>query len=243
MKASSYHCPVPIDIRSLKAGNVSEDEIRAIASRFHEDHKTRAVLDALKPDSDSGDVCVATGDLHITGDLNLFDRDIFALFVDGSLTVDGLYADCDHPASYLLVTGDMRARDVITGGWLEVHGDLTTGNLIGNYNDCSAFIGGDVRAELFYGEEHFFTIRGAVHADVVIGAPRLDVAVDPLAIGLDDPQLLDHLDRELLGVEEEVDDDGSTVLWIDGIEDFDELKRRVAAGQPLRTPNSDDAHD
>ena len=54
--------------------------------------------------------------------------------VCGDLAVDGvfsdfLYGDDDDPGSHLLVTGDMRARGVITAGWMEVHGSLACGRL------------------------------------------------------------------------------------------------------------------
>jgi hypothetical protein len=100
---------------------------------------------------------VADGDLHIAGDLILVTENVFVLAVNGSLVVDGLYRDYDSPESFLLVSGDMRARDVITMGYLNVDGSLTTGTLIGDYNDGTARIGGDVRARVFYGEEHYFT--------------------------------------------------------------------------------------
>ncbi|MEU2913380.1 hypothetical protein ACWCQ0_36445 [Streptomyces massasporeus] len=74
------------------------------------------------------------------------------------------------------MTGSMRARDVVTAGRLEVHGDLSTDRLIGDYNDCGAHISGDVHARLFYGEHHHFTIGGALSAHAVIGRPRLEIA-------------------------------------------------------------------
>ncbi len=204
--------------------------MRQWLSRFREEPKitnTIAVLADVKA-GDLDDILVASGDLHITGDLDLADEGAFVLIVDGRLTVDGLYHDSDDPESYLLVTGDMRARDVITAGWLEVHGSLTTGRLIGDYNDCSAHLAGDVHAEFFYGEEHFFTIKGALHAEVIVGSrsrPRLDIAVRPEdVVAMDDPRLLDYFDRELVNVHD------STV---DGL-NFDALKVRVAAGISLR---------
>ncbi len=156
------------------------------------------------------------------------------LVVLGDLRVDGAYTDTDDPETFLLVTGDMRARDVVTSGWLEVHGDLSTDRLIGDYNDCAAHIGGDVLVTLFYGEEHFFTIEGELAADVVIGVPRLMIDAEPECVDLTDPALLDHFDRELLRVLEDTDADGAPFLDLDGIADFRAVKRRVIAGEPLR---------
>jgi hypothetical protein len=227
--------------RSFKQGQVSRDEAVGLLSRFRDGtHKARAVKEALEEiENYVGDLLVVSGDLHVPGDLDLMRGGAYVLVVDGDLTVDGVYRDYDDPESFLLVTGDLQARDVVTAGWLEVHGDLRCGHLIGDYNDCSTYIGGDVHARFFYGEEHFFTVGGAVHVEVVVGGahrPRLDIVVRPEALPLDDARLLDHLDRELLRFHEDEQEDGTAVLYVDGIKDFTEIKRRVVAGIPLRTP-------
>lgn len=219
-------------VRSLRQGQVSEDEVRGLLGRFADAYKTRATLEVLAETDSSSyyDIFVASGDLEVAGDLDMMKEEAGVLVVDGSLTVQGAYSDYDDPETFLLVTGDMSARDVQTAGWLEVHGNLTVGSLIGDYNDCGAWIGGDVRARLFYGEEHHFTIGGRLMAGAVIGRPRLDIAVMPPVIELDDVLLLHHLDPELVDTEE--DDDGN-IIAVGGI-DFRAIKQRVAAGIPLR---------
>jgi len=180
------------------------------------------------------EVFVVDGDLDLPGDLDLFAEGAYLLVVLGNLSVGGVYRDYDDPESFLFVTGDMRARDVITAGWLEVRGSLTTGRLIGDYNDCGARIDGDVRAELFYGEEHHFNIGGELRADIIVGRPRLTIAAQPTAvIPLDDNRLLRHFDRPLLRLFEDTDRHGKAIVEVDGFRDFKELKRRVAAGLPL----------
>jgi hypothetical protein len=165
---------------------------------FRESHKAKQVIAALAEfEAYDSDVLLVDGDLHVPGDLDLSDEGAYLLVVRGDLTVGGYYSDSDDPESFLLVTGHMRARDVVTAGWLEVHGDLYTGRLIGDYNDCSALIGGDAHVELFYGEEHWFTVGGRVDASVVIGSPRMSGAC-PAGLELDDVRLLHHFDRELL---------------------------------------------
>jgi hypothetical protein len=217
--------------RSYKQGQVSRAEAVAAIRLFREQHKRASVTKALDEIQDYiSDFLLVDGDLHVPGDLDLTDQGIYVLAVLGDLTVDGAYGDSDDPESMLLVTGNMTARDVVTAGFLEVHGDLDTGRLIGDYNDCDAYIGGDVRANLFYGEEHFFTIGGTLVAEAVIGRPRLEIANEPAGIELDDPRLLEHFDRELLRMDEE---DGT--VYVDGLRDFREVKRRVAAGLPLRS--------
>ncbi|ROO86883.1 hypothetical protein EDD29_4465 [Actinocorallia herbida] len=223
-------------VRSLRRGQVTEAEARAAVRLFHEPHKAKAVDGALDDIEDyETDVLVADGDLHVPGDLDLTDEGAYLLIVHGDLIVDGCYGDGDDPESFLLVTGGMRARDVVTAGWLEVHGDLRTGRLIGDYNDCSALIGGDVHADLFYGEEHWFTVEGRVHANVVVGTPRMS-ANRPAGLPLDDVRLLDHFDRDLLRVLDDTAEDGTPLVDVDGFRDFHALKRRVRAGLPLRPP-------
>jgi hypothetical protein len=112
--------------------------------------------------------------------------------------------------------------------------------LIGDYNDCSAYIGGDVRTGLFYGEEHHFTIGGALSANAVIGQPRLEIATPPAVIDIDDLRMLDHFDRDLLRVFDDHDDNGNTLTYVDGFDDFRELKRRVRAGLPFRAAETRD---
>lgn len=209
---------------------MSEDEARALLARINHDYNARYTLEALARDPWSPDILVADGDLHVAGDLILLAERALVLAVSGSLLVDGLYRDYDSPESFLLVSGDMRARDVITTGWLEVRGSLEAGTLIGDFNDCAARIGGDVRVRVFYGEEHHFTIGGSLTADALLDLGHLDIAVTPPVMDLDDPGLLGYLDPELL--EEGEDDDGNPV--VDGV-DGEALKKRVAAGIPLRT--------
>ncbi|MFE7041016.1 hypothetical protein ACFU9X_16675 [Streptomyces atratus] len=224
------------NVLSYKKNQVSQAEVITAIGRFHEDYKIKHVTAALDEiEGYTGDVWFVDGDLHIPGDLDLTQEGVYLLVVLGDLVVDGAYGDSDDPESFLLVAGNMRARDVVTGGWLEVHGDLSTDRLIGDYNDCGVHIGGDVHAQLFYGEEHHFTIGGALIANAVIGEPRLEIAIRPAVIDIDDPRMLEHFDRDLLDVYDDEDDDGNEITCVDGFDDFHELKRRVNAGLPLRT--------
>ncbi|MGW0941387.1 hypothetical protein ACWD4O_02380 [Streptomyces sp. NPDC002623] len=224
--------------RSFKQRQVPRSEVLAAVGRFRDSHKIKHVTVGLDEIEDyEADVWLADGDLHVHGDLDLHQERAYLLVVLGDLVVDGGYADYDDPESYLLVTGDMRARDVVTAGWLEVHGELRADRLIGDYNDCAAYIGGDVHTGLFYGEEHHFTVGGALTAAAVIGRPRLEIAQQPVGLEMDDPRLLEHLDRDLLRVYDDEDEDGRRVTCVDGIRDFREVKRRVKAGRPLHSPD------
>ncbi|WP_236240548.1 hypothetical protein [Streptomyces sp. CC228A] len=227
--------------RSYKKNQVSHAEVITAIGRFHDDWKTKRVTAALRDIEDyTSDIWLVDHDLHIPGDLELTQERAYLLVVLGDLVVDGTYGDSDHPESFLLVTGSMRARDVVTAGWLEVHGDLSTDRLIGDYNACGAYIGGNVHARLFYGEHHHFTIGGTLSAQAVIDEPRLDIATPPAVIGMYDLRMLDHFDRDLLHVYEDVDDNGNVITCVDGFHDFHELKRRVYAGLPFHTAETRD---
>ncbi|WP_326769402.1 hypothetical protein OG978_36905 [Streptomyces sp. NBC_01591] len=222
------------NVRSYKKNQVSQAEVITAIGRFRSDYKIKRVTAALD-EIDEYDIWFVDGDLHIPGDLDLTHEHVWLLVVLGDLVVDGTYGDSDDPELFSLVTGNMRARDIVTAGWLEVHGDLRTDRLIGDYNDCSAYIGGDVHAQLFYGENHHFTIGGALIANAVIGEPRLEIATPPAAIDIDDPRMLEHFDRDLLRVFDDHDENDNAITYVDGFDDFHELKRRVNAGLPLRT--------
>ncbi|MER5989335.1 hypothetical protein [Streptomyces sp. NPDC001787] len=229
------------NVRSYKKNQVSRAEVITAIGLSHNDYMIKHVTAALDEfEGYTADIGFVDGDLHIPGGLDLTDESVYLLVVLGDLVVDGAYGDDDYPESFLLVTGNMRARDIVTGGWLEVHGDLSTDRLIGDYNDCSAHIGGDVHARLFYGEEHHFTIGGALIANAVIGRPRLKIATPPTAIGLADLRMLEHFDRDLLRVFDDHDENDNAITYVDGFHDFRELKRRVNAGLPLRAAETRD---
>ncbi len=224
--------------RSFKQGQVTRDEALALIERFRLPHKIKHVREQLPElENFTSDLYVVEGDLTIAGDLDLRIEGAWILVVLGDLTVGGAYSDSDDPESFLLVTGAMRARDVVTAGWLEVHGNLDVANhLIGDYNDCSAYVGGDVRAGLLYPEEHSFEIVGEVHVEHALGIKsRVTAANAPVFIGMDDKRLLELIDPTLLHTfDDDEDDEGNPTIGIDGIKDFAEVKRRVRAGRPLR---------
>ncbi len=101
------------------------------------------------------------GDLHIPGHLNMCDLNLAGLIVHGDLIVDGCFQDYDDPMTFTVVKGNMIANSVLTAGELEVHGNLTCENLIGDYNHYGCFVGGDTNAEVFFEENHHFEFVGS----------------------------------------------------------------------------------
>ena len=116
------------------------------------------------------DVRVCDGDLEIDGDFSTSAANIAGLFVRGSLRVAGRYRDTGYPRSSVIVVGDLVARDIVTGGHLEVLGNLHAARyLVGDHNDYGARIAGGVRARLFVPQHHHFAIGGAVDVACAIG--------------------------------------------------------------------------
>lgn len=222
-------------VRSYRANEVSVDELHAAVADSAAPAVARAVRSALEDIAAyAGDAWVVDGDLRVPGDLDLAAAGVWLLVVGGDLVVEGCYGDSDDPETFAFVRGSLRARDIVTAGSLEVRGDVHVRRLIGDYNHGLMTVGGDVVADLVYGEEHFFAIAGQLRAGVVIGETHLEGAPQPAHLEMDDPALLAHFDRELLRVLDDVDEDDQPVVEVDGLADFAVVKRRVRAGQPLR---------
>lgn len=112
------------------------------------------------------------------------DRPAFAgLIVDGDLTVTGSVMNWEMDfGPFLLVRGDLRARNVATAGsQVVVHGNLhVTQTLAGFYNHGSTIVRGDTRAEVVATIEHRIQLHGRLDAQLVIAGSFLEIA-DPAA--------------------------------------------------------------
>lgn len=215
--------------RSLKRGSLSHRELVELASKRRQTQVPAVVLTA----PDAYDALVYDGDLEVDGDLSTREIKATRLFVTGDLSVAGTFSDTDDPETYTVVFGDMKARDVLTNGWLEVHGDLTVRQtLAGFYNDCSASIGGNLGARLFFPETHYFDVGGDLNVEHVVGydsnyriPERLQAAVVPVEDGR---AMVDLLVREVLDPKpEELEEDEEPIL------DTAVLFARVRAGLPI----------
>jgi hypothetical protein len=177
------------------------------------------------------DSVIVDGDLVIDGDLNTFKAGLCRLVVTGSLRVAGLYHDYSDPETAVFVLGDFEAGRVITSGALAVAGDVTVrGALVGDYNDHSAELHGDVRARLFIPENHFFTIRKTLTVEHVLGGGaqhRVPPELKAAAMPVDDERLRDLVVPEVLDSDDK--DDPEAEVWLD----HTEVRKRVMAGAPL----------
>ena len=226
---------LPSTVRSIRRGTLGTDEALALTALFRDDPLANVTAGIVRDIADyaPGDIYFHDGDLHLPGDYASDDANALVLIVRGNLTVDGVYCDTLDPDAFTLVTGNLRANAAVTAGFLEVHGDLVVrGSLIGDYNDGSAYIAGNVRCGLFYPENHHFTVLGDLEAGTAIGAVKHRVSGEGCRpadiIGLDDARLLDLFDHELL---RPIDMDGRQ--GVDGFR-FPDLVARVLAGQPVK---------
>ena len=138
---------------------------------------------------------VHKGDLHIDGDFVLPHPKMAGayepihLIVLGDLVVDGRFADCDDPESSVLVTGSLRATVIYTAGRLEVGGDLEADMILGDYEDHLCHVGGNLRCQVFWSDEHTFHAAGA-EVEHALG-PELHLELEagevtPMVFGPDD---------------------------------------------------------
>lgn len=216
---SINHC------RSVNDGAASPEEVAELAGRSMNPRVARAMLEA----TGHYDVRIAGGDLEIAGDLSTFEARLCGLIVCGSLRVRGRYSDFDDPASFVLVLGDFEAGEVWTAGQLEIQGDATVrGALLGDYNDYSCNVGGDLEARLFYPEEHFFEVDGACRFGIAVGN-RYRINRD--VSFTDGPALREALVDDVLYIEE---DDGEAIVELDG----GALRKRFREREPLFRANA-----
>ena len=215
-------------VRSLRAGETSVDELRALTKAFG---AAEAHFEG-DPTEWAYDSVVVDGDLVIEGNLSTFERGWATLVVTGSLHVTGHFRDCDDPATAVFVLGAMRAERVVTSGALCVAGARVVDELLaGDMGEHSADIRGDVTARFFVPENHHFEIGGTLRADAVLGdgadsqvPKRLAKAAKPMPR----MKLREILVDDVLDIYE--DDDGN----LENLELLhDELLARARQGLPI----------
>ncbi|MFP2924205.1 hypothetical protein ACLESO_03095 [Pyxidicoccus sp. 3LG] len=168
------------------------------------------------------------------------------LIVEGDLIVKGRYEDSLDPESVVVVTGSLRAGDVITTGFLEVHGDLIARqSILFLDNDACCEVLGDVRAPFVYTNYHAVKVHGGVEARLVTGDAKhirskekytFLEETDRRVRELLSPKLLKVFADEMFEDEEgeEVDPDEP---WIDAI-DSEKLAAFIRRGKPALVETS-----
>ena len=133
-----------------------------------------------------GDLATDTITLHVgatrvAGDLALdfdFDDDDNpdGTIVDGDLEVTGSIVNRDSDRGpFLLVSGDVRAKNLIAGGAeIVILGDLIVDDVIfGFYNHGTITVHGTTRAKAIITEYHAFDLRGRVEGITISGRGRI----------------------------------------------------------------------
>jgi hypothetical protein len=110
----------------------------------------------------SGRPVIWFGDAHFDADLSLDGP----LIVLGDLTVDGLLSDGDVDRSFLVVTGNVRARALYSGAFNLVLGDLHADAVACFNNDGGLGVGGDLVTNLFIEDDHSYEVVGELRARV-----------------------------------------------------------------------------
>lgn len=240
-------------MKSIRDGTLSRDD----AKRLIEEHATgkfasasvrrtamRWLATIVEDDLRDRDVRYHRGTLEVKTSLSTTKPATSVLIVDGDLVVKGTFEDSLDPESVVIVTGDLVAKDVITEGFLEVHGGLCAlGSALFLDNDGCAEIFGDLEARFVYTKYHAVNVRGVVRAKLVTGdaqhirAKKVSFIeeTDPRVKAQLSPKLLKVLEDEMFEEEDDEESDPDDA-WIDYIDD-DKLRGFVRrGGDPLDKP-------
>ncbi|MCP3103977.1 polymer-forming cytoskeletal protein [Myxococcus sp. K15C18031901] len=222
---------LPSLLKQTLRGKFAKSSTLRAAKRFIEER-----LAGARADSDI---------LHHTGRLVLDELTtgrkprIGLLVVEGDLVVKGRYEDSLDPESVVVVTGSLRAGDVITRGFLEVHGDLVAErSILFLDNEACTEVFGSVRAPFVYTNSHAVKVHGGVKARLVTGdgkyirSQEKHTFIEETETEVRDrlsPKLLKRFADEMFEAEEgeEVDPDEP---WIDAL-DTEKLVAFVRRGQ------------
>jgi hypothetical protein len=152
--------------------------------------------------------------------------------------VERTFRDSLDPESVVIVTGSLRAGDVVSEGFLEVHGDLVAKrSALFLDNDACCEVFGDVRAPFVYTKYHAVNVHGGITARLVTGdAKHIRSKKKHTFIEETDPRVRDQLSPKLSKLladdifDEEDAEPGDP--WIDDI-DSEKLAAFVGRGNPV----------
>jgi hypothetical protein len=166
------------------------------------------VADAIAATNEKGDQggvidleSICSGEMRVhDGDLDLDELRLRAegpsLFVDGNLVVRGLIEQ-EFRAGFLVVFGDLEARDVATTAQIFVTGNLTVhGTLYGNCTNYATSVLGHTRAKAIVSAKgHLFGSYGGRTAERVVDLRSRTELVDGIDSGYDERAVADVLRR------------------------------------------------
>lgn len=237
--------------KSFNAGTLTADTMLALVKQhgrgtFAKSSTARAAKRFIQEHAASenveGDVVYYKGRLVLDALTTRKHPCIRLLIVEGDLVVKGRYEDSLDPESVVIVTGSLRAGEIITEGFLEVHGNLVAErSILFLGNDACTEVFGDVRAPFVYTQYHAVNVHGGVKAQLVTGDAKQHIRAqqkhtfieetDRRVRDLLSPKLLKRFAEEMFEDEEgeEVD---PKAPWIDAI-DTQTLADFVRRGKPV----------
>jgi len=230
--------------KTLDAGAVAGLVKRFVKGKFAEGSVRRAAERIAEQSAEGeldSDVLFHEGDVHLPGDLVTFKPpSIGLLVVQGDLVIEGDFHSAMDPEAVVVVTGDLRARNVINGAFLEVHGNLVASNaVVFTDNDPCSEILGDVKTPFLLTKYHSARVHGAVRTKLYTGDDDTVESkaqkkkergfVEETELRVRDrlsPALLKKLSEEMF----DDDEDG----WIDYVDDAKVITFLRKGGVPLK---------
>ena len=205
----------------LKGGNeLSVDDVRAMRPRLRSKITPRHLDIILQTGELWHRAIHVPGDLEIDGDLELAEAKIQVLFVNGDLTVSGRLRDREDEEieSLILVGGNLKARDLLTFGSLEVHGDVTVEeNLVLLDNSCISHIEGNLKASFAINQYHHCQVNGEVQIKTLVqDAARIECSQTLAYCALDGEAVAGVLNHEL--IEGEEDEESEFGMYVDCVD-------------------------
>ncbi|RKH17038.1 polymer-forming cytoskeletal protein [Corallococcus sp. CA041A] len=241
--------PIP-KAKSFNAGTLTADTVRSLVKQhargtFAKSSTPRVakrfIQERTASEHAGGDILYHKGRLVLDALTTRKHPWIGLLIVEGDLVVKGRYEDSLDPESVVIVTGSLRAGDIITEGFLEVHGDLVAErSILFLGNDACTEVFGDVRAPFVYTQYHAVNVHGGVKAQLVTGDAKQHIRArqkhafieetDRRVRDLLSPKLLKRFADEMFE-DEDGDEADPDAPWIDAI-DAETLADFVRRGKP-----------
>ncbi|MEC9441073.1 MAG: hypothetical protein VYE40_08240 [Myxococcota bacterium] len=112
---------------------------------------------------------IVPGNLYVEGPLEISN----ALWVLGDCFCEGVISD-EGPDSHVVILGNLRAPALMTSGEFCVLGDVETLMILGQHNDNSLVVGGNVTTQILYEDDHDVSIMGTLDARLHASADMPD---------------------------------------------------------------------
>ena len=161
---------------------------------------------------------VVPGNLYVEGPLEVSS----ALWVLGDCFCEGVISDMG-PDSHVVVLGDLRAPALMTNGEFCVLGDVETLIILGQHNDNSLVIAGNVTTQILYEDDHDVVVQGTIDARLHASADMPDDERFALMAAWLDPRYIidpDNFEIDLEGLCEAMNQGEEPILEAPRVIDY-----------------------